>query len=164
MDSGMIANLRILVAGTGSERVSLILNWACSQRSKGRFRVARLLLRWLQGAYGVYIGPNAQIGKNVRFPHPVGIVIGDGVNISDDCTIYQNVTLGGARLGDAKARSYPSIGRGTVIFAGAVIVGSIEIAENCVIGANAFVNKDVPKGHVAVGVPAQFFRNKEVAE
>ena len=44
--------------------------------------------------YNCYISPKAEIGKNLSFPHPIGIVIGDGVKIGDNCIIYQNVTIG----------------------------------------------------------------------
>ncbi|WP_165477443.1 serine O-acetyltransferase [Idiomarina baltica] len=69
--------------------------------------------------------------------------------------IFQNVTLGGARIGDAKESKYPEIGEGTVIFAGAVIVGKIKVGSNCIVGANSVVTRDLPNNCVAVGAPAR---------
>ena len=87
-------------------------------------------------------------------PHPNGIIIGQGVSIGNDVVIYHQVTLGGARRGDWRAGRYPAVGDNTVIFAGAKIVGAVSVGNDCVIGANAVVNRDVPPHHVAVGIPA----------
>ena len=94
-------------------------------------------------------------GRGLRLKHPVGIVIGSGVSIGEHVTIFQNVTLGGRRMGDGGGEKYPSIGDGTVIFAGAVVLGDVRIGKNCTIGANAVVLQDVPEGATAVGVPAR---------
>ena len=42
-----------------------------------------------------------------------------------------------------------------VIGAGAKIIGSITIGDNCRIGAGAVVTRDVPPGSLAYGVPAR---------
>lgn len=100
------------------------------------------------------ISYNAVIGKNVKFPHPIGIVIGDYVIIGDNSKIWQQVTLGShGRKG--KKLEYPIIGKGVKIFAGAKIIGGISIGENSVIGANAVVNINVPCNSVAFGVPCK---------
>ncbi|GBO83165.1 hypothetical protein [Marinobacter salsuginis] len=58
-------------------------------------------------------------------------------------------------MGDWQAGNYPTIGAGTVIFAGAVVVGNISIGKNCIIGANSVVLRDVPDNSVCVGAPAR---------
>ena len=88
------------------------------------------------------------------------MVIGDGVKIGKNVIIYQNVTIGGARIGDAKQSSYPEIGEGVVIFAGAVIVGKIKIGKGSVIGANAVITRDIPDNSVAAGVPARIVKER----
>ena len=102
-------------------------------RDRGRGRLATLMSRLMQRRYGVFISPLARIGAGVNFPHPTGIVIGEGVVIGEGAVIYQNVTLGGARRGDWQNNNYPEIGAGTVVFAGAVIVGRIRIGAGCTI-------------------------------
>jgi serine O-acetyltransferase len=98
------------------------------------------------------ISYKALIGKNVRFPHPIGIVIGEGVVIKDNVKIWQQVTLGShGKQGDEM--SYPVIENNVKIFAGAKIFGSINLGENSTIGANAVVNINVAADCVAVGVP-----------
>jgi serine acetyltransferase len=89
----------------------------------------------------------------VKFPHPVGIVIGDGVRIGHECRIYQNVTIGLIEnLPAPEARhQYPTLDDNVVVYAGAVIAGAIHIGAGCIIGANAVITKDVPAGFVAYG-------------
>lgn len=152
--------LKILLFGKAGPRVSLILKGYKYFKSKNLLKISYLVLLYLERKYGLQIHPKAELGDNVKFPHPTSIVIGAGVKIEDDVKIFQNVTLGGARLGDAKESKYPIIKKGTVIFSGAVLIGNIEVGENCVIGANAVVNKNVPSNHVAVGVPCKVIKKK----
>lgn len=112
--------------------------------------------------YGVFVSYRANIGDNLRLPHPVSIVIGDGVNIGSNVTIYQSVTLGGKVIGDWEKNNYPTIGDGTVIFAGAVVIGKVKIGSNCVIGANSVVMSDLPDNSVAVGAPARIVTQSSV--
>ena len=46
------------------------------------------------------------------------------------------------------------------IFAGAKVIGGIEVGENASIGANAVVLKTVPANAVAVGVPAKILKDE----
>ncbi|MCA0935172.1 hypothetical protein LCL85_06375 [Vibrio alginolyticus] len=91
-----------------------------------------------------------ELPKNTKIPHPVGIVIGksNGVSIGDNCTIMQNVTIGVKLLGDKKG---PTLGNSVFIGANSVIVGEINIGEGAVIGANCFVDFDVPSNVKVVG-------------
>jgi serine O-acetyltransferase len=157
----MLKILSTLLLGAGSQRVGLLLKWANLHARKGNPRISKILLLLIERQYGVYIGQDAQIGEQISFPHPVGIVIGNGVKIGDNCVIYQGVTLGGARKGDAQSGHYPIVGDNTIIYAGSVIIGAIEIGSNCIIGANAVITKNVPNGHVAVGVPASWHPRKD---
>lgn len=130
-------------------------------KKHGLIKLANFFSNRMQRKYGVFISPRAVFDNSLNLRHPVGIVIGEGVRLGRKVTIYQNVTIGGARLGDAKLGSYPEIGDGTVIFAGAVLIGNIKIGSNSVIGANAVVTKDVPDRSVAVGVPARIVKENE---
>lgn len=49
----------------------------------------------------------------------------------------------------------PTIGDNVVIFAGAKIIGAVDIGNNVVVGANAVVTKDVPDNYVVGGIPAK---------
>lgn len=90
--------------------------------------------------------------KTIRFPHPVGIVIGDGVRIGRDVRIYQNVTIGlTENLVGAHASHYPRVGDEVFVYAGAVIVGPVTIGDRAIIGANAVITRDVPPDSIAYG-------------
>ena len=124
-------------------------------KRKGFLRLARLFTNRLQKIQGIYISPTADFDSSLSLRHPVGVVVGDGVKIGKNVVIYQNVTLGGGRLGDAKNNNYPQIGDNTVIFAGAVVIGKVSVGKNCTIGANSVVLSDIPDGCTAVGAPAK---------
>ena len=55
--------------------------------------LARLLANVSRMLTGIEIHPQATIGKRLFIDHGCGVVIGGTVG-GDDCTIYQNVTLG----------------------------------------------------------------------
>lgn len=103
------------------------------------------------------ISYNSNIGVNLQLPHPMGIVIGDGVEIKDNVTIFQQVTLGSHGKIDTN-KCYPIINSGVKIFAGAKIIGGVTVGENAVIGANALVNIDVPRNSIAIGIPCRILK------
>ncbi len=95
--------------------------------------------------YNCIISSEAVLGKNLKFDHPLGIVIGTGVIIGDNVTIYQNVTLG--RKSRLK-NGYPIIENNVIIYANAIVVGDIVVAEGSIIGANSFVCHSTLPGNV----------------
>lgn len=138
-------------------RVSLYLKLIAFFK-KENIRVAIYLANRMQRKYGVFVSPRAEFDGTLKLRHPVGIVVGDGVKLGKNVMIYQNVTLGGARLGDGMAGNYPEIGQNTVIFSGAAILGAIKIGENCIVGANSVVTKSMPDNCTVAGVPAKVIR------
>ena len=117
------------------------------------------LMWWQYVLFGCYISPQAMIGRRVRFPHPIGIVIGETAVVGDDAVIFQQVTLGNhGRMEFDK--EYPVIGARTRICAGAKVIGGIRVGAGATVGANAVVRCDVPDGALAVGVPAQIRRRR----
>jgi serine O-acetyltransferase len=99
---------------------------------------------------GADIPINSKIGGGLLIPHPNGIVVHPDAVIGPNCLIFQQVTIG-VRIGT----SPPVIGGHVDIGAGAKIIGAINIGDHAQIGANAVVLIDVPKGKVAIGVPAK---------
>lgn len=103
----------------------------------------------------------AKLGNNILFTHPIGVVIGDGVEIGDNVKIWQGVTLGSHGKKEQKL-AYPTVGNNVKIFSGAKIIGAVKIGDNAIIGANAVVLKDVPADSIAVGIPAKILsKNNE---
>lgn len=123
-------------------------------------QIIRTIIHW---ASGCDFSAGAVIPPSTRFPHPTGIVIGEGVRLGLGVTIYQNVTLGShGRLG--KPISFPIIGDDSTIFAGAVLIGGITVGRNCVIGANSVLMTDVKDGSIAVGSPARIISTSKIAQ
>lgn len=109
----------------------------------------RVLWQWTTLLFGCEVGMGAKIGGGVYFPHPWGIVIGDGSVIGREVVIFQQVTLGRRNY---RKSEYPTIRDGAILYAGAKVFGSITIGEKSIVGSNAVVSVDVPNG-VAMVVP-----------
>jgi serine O-acetyltransferase len=98
-------------------------------------------LSWtIRHAYSCSIAPTARLGGGLILPHPVGIVIGPGVEVGPRAWIFQHSTLGGS----PGREGMPRVGPDARIYPGAVLAGPIEVGANVVIGANAVVTVDVP--------------------
>lgn len=125
---------------------------------KGHNLLADYYINKIYKKYCCIISSKAEIGENLKLPHPLGIVIGSGVKIGSNCWIYQNVTIG--RKAEEVCK-YPSIGDNVKIYSGAVLVGNIKIGDNAIIGANSFVMQDVPNNAIAVGSPARIIQREK---
>ena len=106
----------------------------------------------IRHAYGCSIAPTARLEGGLILPHPLGIVIGPGVEVGPRAWIFQNVTLGGS----PGREGMPQVGPDARIWPGAVVAGPIEVGANVVIGANAVVTVDVPD-HTLVRSPSPSF-------
>lgn len=91
--------------------------------------------------------------KRIKFPHPIGIVIAKDAQIDEDCVIFQNVTIG--KKNGLTKQGAPKIGKKVTIYANSVIVGDIKIGNFVVVGANSFVDFDIPDNTVVAGNPAK---------
>ena len=110
---------------------------------------ARLGAHAVRVATGVEIHPGARIGRRVVIDHGLGVVIGETAEVGDDCTLYQGVTLGGTS--HAPVKRHPTLGRGVLVGANAVVLGPVRIGDGARIGAAATVIHDVPAGETMVG-------------
>ena len=96
----------------------------------------------------VDVGLNTVIGKHFQTEHFIGMVIGDGVRIGDNCTIYQKVTLGQRKGG------YPTLGNNVTVYPNAVVLGDILVDDGAVVLAGSIVTKDVCRNGMVGGNPA----------
>lgn len=96
--------------------------------------------------------------------HPYNIIIHPDTIIGMDVTIYHNVTT--AKIWSGKKKGSPVIGDNVTIYPHSIILGSVNIGNNCVIGAGSVVTKSVPSGSVVAGNPARIIRKvtKEMLE
>ena len=92
---------------------------------------------------------SATIGTGLKINHGIGTVIGARAKIGNNCILHQNVTLGDKHSGR------PTIGDNCIIYAGATIIGDINIGNNCIIGANSVVMNSFPNNSTIAGIPAR---------
>ena len=121
------------------------------------------LRRRLNLRFGCYISPNCSVGEGVILPHPIGVVIGQNVEIGQRVKIYQNVTIGGKNTGDAKSGHMPKIADGCILYAGCKVLGDVRLASGTTVGANAVLTKDTVENGVYAGIPAVLKYQKEPA-
>ncbi len=130
-----------------------LAHWLWNHRMKLLARVISHFSRWLTG---IEIHPGAKIGRRFFIDHGMGVVIGETSEIGNDVTIYHQVTLGGTSA--KKGKRHPTIGNSVVIGAGAKILGPVKIGDNCKIGANSVVVRDVPPNSTVVGIPGKIVK------
>lgn len=91
-------------------------------------------------------------GPGLRIMHRGTIVVNGRSKIGSDCTINACVNIGSKTDEEVNV---PTIGNNVYIGPGVKIFGNIYIADGCVIGANAVVNKSFVNPNVVIaGVPA----------
>ncbi len=123
------------------------------------------LARWISQRSarktGIEIHPGATIGKGLFIDHGHGVIIGETAIVGDNVTIYQGVTLGGN--GKEHGKRHPTIGNNVMISAGAKVLGSFEIGDNCKIGAGSVVLSPVPDNCTVVGVPGRIVKRNNIS-
>lgn len=121
--------------------------------------IARIIRNKLIKIYGIELSSQTKIGLGFKIGHANGIIIGEGVEIGDNVTIYHQVTLGLAGVKDkGKYEKYPKIGDGCIIYAGAKVLGDITLGPGTIIGANSVVLCDTETKSVYAGIPAKRIR------
>ena len=120
---------------------------------RGWLWLARWISHWGRFLTGIEIHPGARIGARVFIDHGMGVVIGETTEVGDDVLIFHGVTLGGVSMNPGKR--HPTIGNNVQIGAGAKVLGPVTVEDGAKVGANAVLVKNLPQGHVAVGVPSR---------
>jgi len=120
---------------------------------KRLFWLARMLAYLSRCWTGIEIHPAARFGQGIFIDHGMGLVVGETAEISDNCTLYHGVTLGGTSW--KKGKRHPSLQEGVIVGAGAKVLGPITIGTGARIGSNAVVIKDVPAGATVIGIPGR---------
>jgi serine O-acetyltransferase len=103
--------------------------------------------------FGIDINPAARIGIGIMLDHGSGVVIGETAVVGDNCSILQNVTLGGN--GKETGDRHPKIGNNVLLAAGAKVLGNIRVGHCSKVAAGSVVLKDVPDNKTVAGVPAR---------
>ena len=114
---------------------------------------ARVLAYLSRSFTGIEIHPGAHIGRRFFIDHGMGVVIGETAEVGNDVLLFHGVTLGGVSMSPGKR--HPTIGNNVQIGAGAKVLGPVTVEDGAKVGANAVLVKNLPQGHVAVGVPSR---------
>lgn len=108
----------------------------------------------------VYVGPGAAIRGDWG-----GIVIEDGCNVQENCTIHMfpgvTVTLqAGAHIGHGAVVHGAMIGKNCLIGMNSVIMDNVVIEDDCIIGALSFIpaNQRIATRSVVIGNPGKIVK------
>lgn len=134
--------------------------------TKKNFLIRGMPLFWYR-RLGVRLGfsiPLNVFNYGLGIVHHGLLIVNPDARIGKNCRIHAGVNIGGSagfkKEGDTK-RYAPIIGNNTYIGPGAKIFGSIKIGDDCVIGANAVVNKSFVKNNITIGgIPARVISKK----
>jgi serine O-acetyltransferase len=105
--------------------------------------------------YSAYLPDEAEIGEHTELGYGgIGVFIHPQARIGRHCVLAHFVSVGGmgGKQGAAVIGDYVRIGTG------AKILGPIRIGDFAVVGANSVVVRDVPAGTVVFGIPARVVR------
>ena len=98
----------------------------------------------------VDLGRRSKIGHGLCMHHPQNIIIPSESALGNDVTIYQEVTLGRGPV-----PGLPKIGNSVILYSGAKVLGGITVGDDCEIGANVVLTKNVPSHSVVSVAPAR---------
>lgn len=98
------------------------------------------------------IGPNSKVGKFC--------LINTQASIDHDCVMLDYSSLAPAAVtGGAVV-----IGTRSAVSMGATIKNGVKIGNDSVVGANSYLNKDLPDNQLAYGTPAKQVRSRNVGD
>lgn len=114
----------------------------------------------------VIIGKNVYIGPGAALRGDWGrIVIEDGCNIQENCTIHMfpGITVllqEGAHIGHGAIIHGATIGKNSLVGMNSVIMDNAEIGDECIIGALTFIKSDekIPSRSLVAGNPGKIIR------
>jgi phenylacetic acid degradation protein/carnitine operon protein CaiE len=108
----------------------------------------------------VYIGPGAALRGDWG-----GIVIEDGCNVQENCTIHMfpGITAllkTGAHIGHGAIIHGACIGKNCLVGMNSVVMDNVHLGDECIVGALSFIKADekIPARSMVVGNPAKIIK------
>lgn len=123
------------------------------------YRYYKIRLHRLGFKYNIRIPENI-CGYGLAIPHIAGCggCFANAKSIGNYCCLQTGVLLGKSHGSESEK---PIIGDNVKFGPGAKVLGGITIGDNCFIGANAVVLKDMPANSLVGGVPAKVIKVME---
>ena len=135
-------------------------------------------MEFIKEIEGAYIAPTAQVMGDVRLGKDASvwygavlrgddgyIEVGEGTNIQDNSVVHSdpgsNTVIGAnVTVGHACIIHGCTIGDGSLIGMGAIVLNGAKIGKNCLIGAGALVTgkADIPDNSLVMGSPAKVIK------
>lgn len=110
---------------------------------------------WIcQYSENLKLGEKTDIGAFTYINAKYGVEIQENVQIGSHCSIYSWSTID-----DKKGKVI--IKKNAKVGSHSLVMPSVTIGENAVVGAFSFVNKDVPDNAIVFGVPAKVVSYQE---
>lgn len=117
--------------------------------------IPRIMSEHAHSATGIDIHPGAAIGESFFIDHGTGVVIGETCEIGRNVRIYQGATLGAKSFPlDVHGQPikgvprHPIVEDDVIIYSGATVLGRTRLGRGAIIGANAWVTRDVEPGAI----------------
>lgn len=115
----------------------------------------------------IIIGNNFHCSRNCHIGAVNRIIIGDNVLLGSNVLIEDH-SHGVSELSDLPRYKMELVSKGSIeigknvwICDNVCVLPGVKIGDNCIIGANSIVNKDIPDNCVAVGNPARAIKQLE---
>jgi acetyltransferase EpsM len=115
-------------------------------------------LQYDKSSFITLIHPNSNISKNFKIGLGsvvvAGVCINTGVVVDHDCMINDFVHISP----NATLCGNVTIGKGSWVGAGAIIIQGIKVGKNAIIGAGSVIIKDIPDNATVVGNPGKIIK------
>ena len=99
------------------------------------------------------------------------IYVGENSNVQDGCILHtdpgQPLTIGAnVTVGHGAILHGSTIGDGSLIGIGAIVLNGVKVGRNCIIGARSLVPdlKEIPDNSVVMGTPGRVIRQTTAAD
>lgn len=117
--------------------------------------IPRIMSEHAHSVTGIDIHPGATIGERFFIDHGTGVVLGETCEIGRNVRVYQGATLGAKSFPlDAHGQPikgvprHPIVEDDVIIYSGATVLGRTRLGRGAIIGANAWVTRDVAPGAI----------------
>jgi len=147
-DPASVSKREIVLAYPGLQAVS-VFRIANFLYKRGVPLIPRIMTEYIHSKTGIDIHPGVSIGRGMMIDHGTGIVIGETAIIKDKVRLYQGVTLGALSpqhsLANPELKRHPTIESNVIVYAGATILGDVEVGEGSIIGGNVWLTHSIPR-------------------